>query len=59
MQRPTQGRHLADKQTTASTARIKHFMKLARQTRETFATSRPPSTQRVKRFLRIEREALS
>ena len=59
MHRPTEGRHLADKQTAASTARIKHFMKLSRKPRQTFAVSRPASTKRLAQFLRIERGELA
>ena len=60
MQRPTEGRHLADKRSPATPARTAQFLRLSRTRRETFHKSRPPaSANRLIHFLRIARGQLA
>lgn len=60
MQRITQGRHLADKQKSATKSRTAHFMRLSRTPRETFhAHHSAPKASRLMQFLRIARGELA
>lgn len=60
MQRPTEGRHLADKRSSASAARTAQFLRLSRTPRETFHTKRAAATNsRLIHFLRIARGRLA
>ncbi len=60
MQRPSEGRHLADKRSPVLPSRTAHFLRLSRTPRETFHAPRPPaSNARLLHFLRIERGRLA
>lgn len=56
MQRPTEGRHMADKRSPSTGSRTLQFLRLARSPRETFHTHHAaPKGSRLAQFLRIAR----
>ncbi|WP_028031935.1 hypothetical protein [Gemmobacter nectariphilus] len=60
MQRPTEGRHIADRRAPAGKARTAAFLRLDRAPRETFHVSRDGAgANRIVQFLRIARGRLA
>lgn len=56
MQKPEEGRHLADKRAASTGSRTAQFLRLARPAREGFhARHSPAGKVRLKEFLRIAR----